>query len=255
MTQEVVVVTGGSSGASRMATPMSTPVALDGTTLALLAEEVVDLRRQVADLSSEANRSILGYGPFETSAVCLALFVMVYQLVPDPTGQQDAKDLSELSVYRQWMVAMSCLIGYVFFVMFVLAHQLAAGWRGNDIGWLLALMLAPWAPFIRTLYRTVRSARQVRRMMLDRTTRNRITAVLREYLLLGHASLSTAGAAHSLGFVNHAPIMPFIPNDLVEYAREHLPRETDHPRDERRFLLLSRHTARDSPSLDDLSLP
>lgn len=41
--------------------------------------------------------------------------------------------MSELQVYRQWLLAMAYLAGYVAFVVAALAQQLAAGWWGADI--------------------------------------------------------------------------------------------------------------------------
>lgn len=203
---------------------MATPGGSSGEVaeeLARLTSEVARLRLVVADLEHEAGRSFLGYGPFETTAFVVAFFVTVYQLLPDPTGEQGAADACELDVYRQWRTAMVCLVGYVAFVAAVVVQQLLDGWTGRDLWWLVALMLAPWAPVAAVVFRTVTSARRVRAMMRTRGCRNRLTAVLREFLFLGHGSLSVAAVSSWLRPVP-PPGLPTVPLDVApkKYAAD-----------------------------------
>lgn len=203
---------------------MATPGGSSGEVaeeLARLTSEVARLRLVVADLEHEAGRSFLGYGPFETTAFVVAFFVTVYQLLPDPTGEQGAANACELDVYRQWRTAMMCLVGYVAFVAVVVVQQLLDGWTGRDLWWLLALMLAPWAPVAAVVFRTVTSARRVRAMMRTRGCRNRLTAVLREFLFLGHGSLSVAAVSSWLRPVP-LPGLPTVPLDVApkQYAAD-----------------------------------
>lgn len=184
--------------------------------LARLAAEVDRLRDVVADLEHEAGRSFMGYGPFETTAFAVALFVAAYQLLPDPTGEQGASDSSEFDVYRQWRTAMVCLIGYLALVVGVVIQQSIAGWAGWDLWWLLALMLAPWAPVAGVVCRTLRAFARMRAMMRTRGCRNRLSAVLREFLFLGHGSLSVAAVSSWLHPASHQGSHPEVPNDLVQ---------------------------------------
>lgn len=210
-----------------MASPTASPVAVSQEAFARLAVEVQEqaaalqqqaaassagiakCQAQLAALSADVNRNFAGYGVWETTAFFVAIFVAVYTLVPDPTGEQHARDVSEVRVFRQWLTAMANLFFYLCLVIGVLAQQCAAGWRGKDVGWLFALMLAPWAPVLDRAVLTVCATPRVLRMMRDRGGRNRLTAMLREYLHLGEVALSAARVAHVLGFVrDNVPRMP-----------------------------------------------
>lgn len=127
-------------------------------------------------------------------------------------------------MYRQWLLAMAYLAGYVAFVVAALAQQLAAGWWGADIWWLFALMLAPWAPVLRVVWRTVRATGRVRAMMRARGGRNRLTAILREYLFLGHSALSIRAVGWSLGMVDW-PVSPAVPDELLPASTPGMVRE------------------------------
>ncbi|KAK1861278.1 hypothetical protein I4F81_003862 [Pyropia yezoensis] len=210
-----------------MASPTASPVAVSQEAFARLAVDVQEqaaalqqqaaassagiakCQAQLAALSADVNRNFAGYGVWETTAFFVAIFVAVYTLVPDPTGEQHARDVSEVRVFRQWLTAMASLFFYLCLVIGVLAQQCAAGWRGKDVGWLFALMLAPWAPVLDRAVLTVCATPRVWRMMRDRGGRNRLTAMLREYLHLGEVALSAARVAHVLGFVrDNVPRMP-----------------------------------------------
>jgi len=218
------------------------------------AAKVPALQGQVAALTAEAGRTFLGFGPFETTAVFVATFVAIYTLVPNPTGEQRAGDVSELRVYRQWLTAFGCLVGYALFVVAVLSHQCAAGWRGPHLGWLLALMVAPWAPVVDRVWRTLRWTCRVRRMMRARQGRNHLTAMLREYLCLGHAGVSAVGAAVELGFVTQQPCIPGV-SMLLEGAEAKEFWQQWKLKTPRSGLPLSARALHDTPPLADLSLP
>ncbi|OSX71635.1 hypothetical protein BU14_0517s0005 [Porphyra umbilicalis] len=166
-----------------------------------LQRSVVTLQRDVCELQREAGRSVLGYGPFETTAVMVAFPVAAYSLVRDPTGEQAGANVSELTVYRQWRTAAACLLFWLGVTIAVNAQQLVAGWRGRDVLWLLALMLVPWAPLAGSARRTIASTLRVRRMVRDRGARNRLTAVLREFLHTGENNLSVTTVATALSEV------------------------------------------------------
>ncbi|KAK1864601.1 hypothetical protein I4F81_007146 [Pyropia yezoensis] len=229
-------------------------LAAEVSDLRRLATEVSDVRRlaaAVSDLQRDADRKFLGYDIFATTAVFVAICVAAYQLVRDPTGEQHAADLSELRVYRQWRTALSCLISYVALVAAVMVVQLRDGWRGRDIWWLLAIMWAPWAPVINKVWSTLRRTRRVRSMMVTRGCRNRLTAMLREYLFLGHAGLSTAAASYALGFTTKRPPSPQAPPGLPENKKEWVSFVGHSPS----RLPLSDRGRQESPHPDDLTLP
>jgi len=177
--------------------PVSVPqlVAAVAANVTAAAAEIAALRVAVAALQRDAGRSLLGGDAFDSTAFFVALFVAAYQLVPNPTGDQGATDASELIVYHQWLTAAVALTAYVAFAVGVAVQQLRAGWGGSDLWWLLALMLAPWAPVAGQVRRTVVATRRVRAMMRARGCRNRLTGVLREYLAIGHPDLVPAVVA------------------------------------------------------------
>ncbi|KAK1866682.1 hypothetical protein I4F81_009198 [Pyropia yezoensis] len=113
----------------------------------------------------------------------------VTAFILDPTGDQDANDVSELKVYNQWRWAVLTLLGYGVLMGGVVVQQLLADWGGLDLFWLLALMLAPWAPVADKVFRTLQASRRVMAMMRSRGCRNRLTAIMREYLAVGMPDL------------------------------------------------------------------
>ncbi|KAK1862445.1 hypothetical protein I4F81_005019 [Pyropia yezoensis] len=85
-------------------------------------------------------------------------------------------------------------------------------------------MLAPWAPVLRVVWRTVRATGRVRAMMRARGGRNRLTAILREYLFLGLSALSIRAVGWSLGMVDW-PVSPAVPDDLLPASTPGMVRE------------------------------
>lgn len=154
----------------------------------------LNITSAVLDLQRTDQRDFLGYGVFETTAVIVALFVTGFALVRDPTGMQHAHDMDEYSVYTQWRLAMCFLIGDVIFTAGVVIHQVLNCWTGKHVLWLLALMLAPWAPLAGKVKATLFAWPQVRSMMRSRAACNSLTAVMREGLFLGYPGLSTRAA-------------------------------------------------------------
>ncbi|KAK1866085.1 hypothetical protein I4F81_008605 [Pyropia yezoensis] len=177
--------------------PNVTAVRLLAANATALAAEVAALRANVTTLSGavealqhEAGRSILGTDAYNSTAFIVALFVAAYQFIPNPTGNQDANDVSELKVYNQWRWAVLTLLGYCVLMGGVVVQQLLADWGGLDLFWLLALMLAPWAPVADKVFRTLQASRRVMAMMCSRGCRNRLTAIMREYLAVGIPELT-----------------------------------------------------------------
>lgn len=185
-------------------------------TVADLKPTVADLQPIVAGLYRKGGRQFLGYGPFQTTAGLVALFVAGYTLVPESTGLLPGTSASELSVYRRWRTAILFLVGWLGLFAWVTAQQLQAEWRGRELSWLLALMVAPWAPVAGNVGRTIRATRRVRRMVRDRGTGNRLAAVLREFLHTGEPCLATDLAAPQLGYGTLSPTTLRLGNNEVE---------------------------------------
>eukprot|EP00170_Pyropia_yezoensis_P008942 contig_38432_g8976 len=155
-----------------------------------LQNAVKYLTRVVRDQEVEASRSLLGADFYTVIALLVPLLVAAYQLVPDPTGDQDHTEQSELGVYHEWRMAAATLFGYGVLVIGIVLQQLQSGWGGVDLWWVVALMLAPWAPLAGQVWRTLTAFWRVRFMMRSRGCRNRLTAVMREYLCVGNPYLA-----------------------------------------------------------------
>lgn len=95
----------------------------------------------------------------------------------------------------------------------VVVQQLLASWSGLDIFWQLALMLAPWAPVVDKVYRTLKVSGLVMAMMRSRGCRNWQTAIMREYLVVGIPYLRPTLFARRL---DHNPVPPLeVPRSVV----------------------------------------
>lgn len=142
---------------------------------------------------------VFGFGAFETTAFTTAVLVGAYSFILDPTGQQDAGDVSEIRIYRQWRLGV-VLVGLdVLFKLGVLVLQVLNGRRARVVVWTLLLMAVPWAPFFSKVVKSFLAWRSVRRLMRERVARNELSALMRDYLMLGNQSLTTARVAHEVG--------------------------------------------------------
>lgn len=132
---------------------------------------------------------VLGYGAFETTGFVTALLVSAYSFIPDPTGAS-TEGVSEIRTYTHWRRGILLVGVDLLFKATVLVLQAVHRRRLRTIGWLFGLMLAPWAPYARTVVAAVAATTSVRNLMIDRVARNEIMAVLRDFLLFGHHSLT-----------------------------------------------------------------
>ncbi|OSX76852.1 hypothetical protein BU14_0171s0001 [Porphyra umbilicalis] len=142
--------------------------------------------------------SFLGFGAFETTAFCVALLVGLYSFIKEPTGRQDARDVSEIHIYSMWRSGVVIVFLDMVLKAIVLTLQVKADKPARTVWWTLALMVAPWAPFADKVARGILAFGKVRRLMLARVARNEVSCVLREFLRMGHQSLDTASVAQKV---------------------------------------------------------
>lgn len=129
---------------------------------------------------------------FETTAFVTAVLVGLFSFIPDPTGRQDARDAAEIRVYAHWRRAI-VLIGLdLLLKAAVVVVQASQRRSAKTVFWTLALMAAPWAPFLDKAVTAIRAWSDVRALMLSRVARNEISCVMREYLKMGHQGLTSA---------------------------------------------------------------
>lgn len=148
--------------------------------------------------SNEDPWDILWYGAFETTALATAVLVAAFTFIPDPTGCQDARDASEIRIYKYWRRAV-VLIGLDFLLkVAVLIVQVINQRPADTIFWTLGLMAAPWAPLIDKVAAAIENWGGVRELMGSRVTRNEISCVLREYLKMGHQNVTTITLAEEV---------------------------------------------------------
>lgn len=138
-----------------------------------------------------------GFGAFETTAFVSAVLVALYTFIPDPTGRQDAEDVSEHRVYSGWFRGLLIILIDVAFQLAVLIVQVRASLPAETVAWVFFLMLAPWAPLADKVAQNLRARTwsTVRDMMRGRVPRNETAVVLREFLRTGHPGLFTLEAA------------------------------------------------------------
>lgn len=137
---------------------------------------------------------VLWTGAYESTAFLTAMLVGLFSFIPDPTGYQDATDAAEILVYTYWRYAIVVVGLDVILKVVVLGVQWANRVRAYTIFWTLLLMMAPWAPLLNKLVAAIRAWGSVRDLMRSRVVRNEVSCVLREYLCMGHQSLTTAAA-------------------------------------------------------------
>lgn len=141
---------------------------------------------------------ILWYGAFETTALVTALFVATFTFIKDPTGRQDERDASEIHIFKQWRRAILVIWVDLALKATVLVVQVANRKPVGTIWWTLGLMAAPWAPLIDKVADAVKNWGGVRELMCSRVNRNEIASILREYLKMGHQSVTTIGLAEEV---------------------------------------------------------
>jgi len=91
------------------------------------------------------------------------------------------------------LVALDILVKIV-----VLAWQCAKQRPAGTIWWMMALMAAPWAPFLDKVVFASRATATVRGIMRSRVARNEMSCIMREYLKTGHQSLTTTAVVKQL---------------------------------------------------------
>lgn len=157
-----------------------------------LVDDVTVLNTSLKGLQNEPE--FLGFGAFETTAFISAVLVTLYTFIPDPTGRQDALDVSEYRVYIGWRWGVVVVLLDVILVLAALATQVVSSQSSETVAWVVFLMLAPWAPLADKVGRNMRprSWSTVCRMMRSRVSRNEAVGVLREYLHTGHRNLYTS---------------------------------------------------------------
>lgn len=141
---------------------------------------------------------ILWYSAFETTALLTALLVASFTFIPNPTGRQGERDSSEIRIFTHWRLAIWLIWLDLALKATVLVVQVANQKPVGTIWWTLGLMAAPWAPLLDKVAAAVKNWGDVRELMLTRVNRNEISSVLREYLKLGHQSVTTIGLAEEI---------------------------------------------------------
>ena len=134
--------------------------------------------------------NFLGFEAFETTAFCTAILVALYSLIRNPQGRQTAKDHSEYEVYSGWRRAIAVVFVQIILLIVVLVHTRINGTSSRATGWLLASMIAPWAPLAGQVRRTLSAWRKVRSMMVNRLTRNELAAIMRDRFRFGQRGIS-----------------------------------------------------------------
>lgn len=142
---------------------------------------------------------VFGFGAIATTAFTTAVLVSIYSFIPDPTGEQDAGDVSEIPIFRQWRLGVVIVGLNVLFKVGVLVLQLLNGRRAQTVVWTLLLMAVARAPFVSKVIKSFWASKSVRRLMRERVTRNELSALMRDYLMLGIQSLTTAWVAYEVG--------------------------------------------------------
>ncbi|GAB0496398.1 hypothetical protein MMPV_007710 [Pyropia vietnamensis] len=130
-----------------------------------------------------------GFRAFETTGFVTALLVSAYSFIPDPTGTA-TEGVSEIRTFCYWRRTMLVIGAGLLFKAAVVVLQAVRGRRLRTIGWLLGLMLAPWAHFANSVVAAVAANTAVRNLMINRMARHELSVVLREFLLFGHHSLT-----------------------------------------------------------------
>lgn len=134
--------------------------------------------------------TFLQYNAIETTAFCTAVLVSMYSLVHNPTGVQRATDGSEYNVYAGWRRAVTYIFLHFILMITVMVHLLVNRASARATWWVLILMVTPWAPIAGNVRATLTAWKKVRRMMLERVTRNELTAIIRDYFKFDQRSIA-----------------------------------------------------------------
>ncbi len=141
--------------------------------------------------SGSADPIFLGFTAFETTAFCTSIIVAGYSLISNPKGRQTGFDQSEYHVYAGWRLGVAAIMTQVALMTAVVVQLLRQGdISGKTAGWVVALMLAPWAPLAGRVRATLSSAGRVRRMMQSRLTRNEISSIVRDRFKFGQRGIA-----------------------------------------------------------------
>ncbi|CDF40073.1 unnamed protein product [Chondrus crispus] len=133
----------------------------------------------------------LGFGAFETTAFLTAVLVASYSLISNPTGRQSSSESAEYQVYAGWRFALIVLFLQLSLMLFVIVQQsFKPEVPANAKAWLIALMVAPWAPVAGKVRDTVTSFYRVRRLMKSRLTRNELAAIIRDRFKFGQRGIA-----------------------------------------------------------------
>lgn len=156
----------------------------------------------------------LGFGAFETTAFCTAVLVACYSLISNPTGRQSSTDRAEYQVYAGWRFALITLLLQLVLMLIVIVQQVRTpSVPGNAKTWLIALMVAPWAPLAGKVRDTVTSFHRVRRLMKNRLTRNELAAIMRDRFKFGQRGIALPSIIfHATGDTPRHPLAALLAN-------------------------------------------
>lgn len=162
----------------------------------------------------------LGFGAFETTAFCTAVLVACYSLISNPTGRQSSTERAEYQIYAGWRFALITLFLQLVLMLIVIVEQIrTTSVPANAKTWLIALMVAPWAPLAGKVRDTVTSFRRVRRLMKSRLTRNELAAIMRDRFKFGQRGIALPSIIfHATGETPSHPIAALRANNFL---REH----------------------------------
>lgn len=111
---------------------------------------------------------------------------------------------------------MISILGQVILVIVVIIKFSGEDVESNTKGWLVALMIAPWAPVAGKVRETLSSGIRVRRMMKSRLTRNEIAAIIRDRFKFGQRGIALPSIIHhATGKVSKHPVAALKANAVL----------------------------------------
>jgi hypothetical protein len=150
----------------------------------------------------------LSFGAFETAGFFATILVALYSFVRNPEGLQGEDDQAEYDVYSRWRCAIIVIAVHVTLMVTVLIYLVVNGTTAKATWWVLALMLAPWAPLAGKVRNTITAWGRVREMMISRVTRNEVAAIVRERFKFGQRALSLPLVVHYAHRGRYLPVYP-----------------------------------------------